>query len=158
MAQRIDWHGEPDAPAVNSVKPSAGCFVRRGGEVLLIERTDNGNWSMPGGAMDPGESLAGCAVRETWEETGVRVEATSVLGLWTDPGHRIEYTSDGEVRQEFTVIFAARYVSGEPTSSSESRRVVWVPIDEVDQLPMDLSQRDRVNWCLSQEGTYFDPA
>lgn len=113
---------------------------------------------MPGGAMDPGESLAGCAVRETLEETGVRVEVTSVLGLWTDPEHRIEYTSDGEVRQEFTVIFGARYVSGEPTSSSESRRVVWVPVHQVDELRMDPSQRKRISWCLSQEGTYFDPA
>lgn len=113
---------------------------------------------MPGGAMDPGESLAGCAVRETLEETGVRVEVTSVLGLWTDPEHRIEYTSDGEVRQEFTVIFGARYVAGEPTSSSESRRVVWVPVHQVDELRMDPSQRKRISWCLSQEGTYFDPA
>lgn len=143
---------------MNSVKPSAGAFVRHGDEVLLIERTDNGNWSMPGGAMDPGESLAGCAVRETREETGVQVKVTSVLGPWTDPGHRIEYTSDGEVRQEFTVIFGARYVSGDPVLSSESRRVAWVPVDQVEQLPMDVSQRKRVSWCIEGDRVYFDPA
>lgn len=159
MGERIDWHGEPGAPEVNSIRPSAGCLVRRGDEVLLIERTDNGNWSMPGGAMDPGESLAGCAARETLEETGVAVEVTGVSGIFTDPNHRIEYTSDGEVRQEFTVIFTASYVSGEPVASAESRRVAWVRMDRVLSLRMDDSQRQRLTWATEHAGeVFFDPA
>lgn len=153
---RIDWHGEPEAPEANSLRPSAGAFVRRGEDVLLIERTDNGNWSMPGGAMDPGESLPGCAVRETLEETGVEIEVTGVSGIYTDPGHRIEYTSDGEVRQEFTVIFTARPVGGAPSTSSESRRVVWVPAGDIPGLRMDRSQRKRLEWALEGQGVYLD--
>lgn len=159
MSRRIDWHGEPEAPEVNSIVPSAGAFVRRGDEVLLIERTDNGNWSMPGGALDAGESLPGCAVRETREESGVEIEVTGVSGIYTDPGHRIEYTSDGEVRGEFSVIFHARYVSGEPTTSSESRVVRWVPLSQVAQLQMDPSQHKRVLWAVEHpEEVYLDPA
>lgn len=116
--------------------------------MLLIERTDNGNWSMPGGAMDLGESLVGCAVRETAEEAGVQVEVVGLSGIYTDPSHVIEYTSDGETRQEFTVVFHARYVSGELTTSSESRRVCWVPVDQVEDLTMDPSQRKRLLWAL----------
>lgn len=66
------------------------------------------------------------AGRRFLEETGISVAITDLVGIWTDPRHRIEYTSDGEVRQEFTVIYAGRYVSGEPTPSKESLSVEWV--------------------------------
>lgn len=159
MGKRIDWHDDPDAPEVNSVVPSATAFVEDdAGAVLLIERTDNGHWSMPGGAMDPGESLTACAVRETQEETGVDVDVTGLIGIWTSPGHRIEYTSDGEVRQEFTVVYRATYRSGQPTPSSESKIVRWVPREEIAQLPMDRSQRERIKWALSGQPVRIDPA
>src|ERR687889_570755 len=123
MGQRIDYYDDPDAPAANSIRPSAGAFVTRDGHLLLIERSDNGNWSMPGGAQDPGESLTATAVRETFEETGVKVRATGLVGIFTDPKHVVHYTSDDEVRQEFTVIYRADYVDGEPTNSDESKTV-----------------------------------
>lgn len=159
MSRRIDWHDDPAAPEVTSIVPSATCYVEDGdGAVLLIERTDNGRWSMPGGAMDPGETLTGCAVRETKEEAGVDVEVVDLVGIWTSPGHRIEYTSDGEVRQEFTVVYRARYVAGDLTPSSESRRVQWVDRGAVEQLPMDRSQRERIAWALSGQPPRLDPA
>jgi len=58
MGKRIDYFDDPSAPPANSVKPSATAFVLRDGAVLLTCRSDNGNWSMPGGAHDPGESLS----------------------------------------------------------------------------------------------------
>lgn len=160
MGRRIDWWDDPAAPPINSVKPSAAAYVldESGTKVLLICRDDNGNWSMPGGAMDPGESLAGCAVRETREEAGVEIEVTGVGGIWTDPRHRLEYTSDGEVRQEFTVVYKARVVGGQPTPSKESVRVEWVPLTVLDDLPMDRSQRLRLEWMRRGDGVYFDPA
>lgn len=158
MGKRIDWYDDPQAPQANSIKPSAGAYVERDGRVLLIRRDDNGNWSMPGGAMDPGESLAACAVRETLEESGVVVEVTGLGGIWTDPRHVIEYTSNGEVRQEFTAIYRARYVSGEPTTSSESTSVEWVPLEDVPALQMDRSQRMRIDWLTSRQEPYVDGA
>lgn len=158
MGRRIDWYDDPSAPEVNSIKPSAGAFVRDDpGRILLIRRDDNGNWSMPGGAMDPGESLTACAVRETLEETGISIEVTGLVGIWTDPRHRIEYTSDGEVRQEFTIIYAGRYLAGEPTPSAESTHVEWVSPDAVPSLQMDRSQRIRIDWALSHDYPHVDP-
>ncbi|MEV0686850.1 NUDIX domain-containing protein [Nocardia sp. NPDC050378] len=158
MGRRIDYHHDPNAPAANSVRPSAGAFVRQGDSVLLICRSDNGNWSMPGGAHDPGESLSRTAVRETDEETGVAVELTGIVGIFTDPDHVIHYTSNDEVRQEFTVIYRAEAVGGTPTTSSESTRVEWVPIDRIPTLKMDPSQRKRLDWALTQDEPYIDPS
>ena len=58
MSTRIDYYGDPDAPAANSVRPAASAFVVKNDAVLLIERSDNGNWSMPGGAHESGETLS----------------------------------------------------------------------------------------------------
>ncbi|MHA6752237.1 NUDIX hydrolase [Dermacoccus nishinomiyaensis] len=148
-ARRRDYYDDPAAPPANSIKPSASAYVTHEGRVLLIERTDNGNWTMPGGAMDAGESLPACAVRETREESGLDVEVDGLVGTYTDPLHVIHYDHgrpDDEVRQEFTVVFRAhpRDPSQAPSTSDESRRVQWVALDDVDELTMDDSQRMRL--------------
>lgn len=157
MGKRFDYFDDPAAPRANSVKPSATAFVLRDGAVLLTCRSDNGNWSMPGGAHDPGESLSMTAVRETKEETGIDVQLTGVAGIYTDPRHVIHYTSNDEVRQEFTVVYRADYVAGEPTPSSETTRVQWVPVADIDELEMDRSQRMRIQWAVNETGTWIDP-
>jgi ADP-ribose pyrophosphatase YjhB (NUDIX family) len=151
VSRRIDYFDDPAAPKANSIVPSANVVVVNDqGEILLIHRTDNDNWAVPGGAMDPGESLTDCAVRETLEETGVRVEVTGLVGIYTDPRHVILYTSNGEVRQEFSVVYTARPVGGTPTPSSESREVVWVAPDQLDQLTMHPSMRLRIGHFLER--------
>jgi 8-oxo-dGTP pyrophosphatase MutT (NUDIX family) len=157
MGERIDYYDDPKAPQANSVKPSASAFVLRNGKVLMSRRVDNGNWTMPSGAHDPGESLSMTAVRETLEETGITVQPVGVAGIFTDPRHVIHYTSNDEVRQEFSVVYRAEYVSGEARCSSETNQVEWVPVDELDDLPMDRSQRERIRWALHHEGTRIDP-
>jgi 8-oxo-dGTP pyrophosphatase MutT (NUDIX family) len=157
MGRRIDYYNDPAAPPANSIRPSAGAYVTNGDGVLLIRRDDNGNWSMPGGAQDPGESLSRTAVRETEEETGIRVTLTGLVGIFTDPRHVIHYTSNDEVRQEFTVIYRADFVSGSPTPSKESTHVEWVPIDRLQSLQMDVSQRRRIEWAAAHDEPYIDP-
>ncbi len=157
MGERIDYYNDPDAPPANSTKPSASTFVLHDGKVLMTRRTDNGNWTMPSGAHDPGETLTQTAVRETLEETGITIEPYDLAGIYTDPRHVIHYTSNDEVRQEFSVVYRARYLAGEPTCSDETTEVRWIPIDELEELPMDRSQRERLRWAVAQERTRIDP-
>jgi ADP-ribose pyrophosphatase YjhB (NUDIX family) len=104
VARRIDFYDDPAAPTANSLVPSVNVVVTNAaGGVLLIRRSDNQNWAVPGGAIDLGESMVQAAVRETKEETGIDCEITGLAGIYTDPKHVILYTSNGEVRQEFSL-------------------------------------------------------
>lgn len=143
--RRVDYLDDPNAPAPNSIVPSVNVVVVGDDDaILLIRRTDNDNYALPGGGMDLGESMPQAAVRETKEETGVDVEITSLVGIYTNPRHLIEYTSNGEVRQEFSVVFTARPVGGTPAPSSESSEVVWVDPTKMDDLRMHPSMRQRI--------------
>ncbi len=150
MARRIDYFDDSAGPKPNSLVPSANVVVvNDAGDLLLIQRSDNENWALPGGAMDLGESLVDTAVRETLEETGVRCEVTGLLGIYTDPLHVILYTSNGEARQEFSVVFLAKPIDGEPTTSDESSQVKWVPVGDVVRLQLDRSMRMRIDHYLA---------
>lgn len=158
MGRRIDYLDDPDAPEPNSLVPSANAIVTNElGAILLICRTDNDNWSLPGGAMDLGESLGQTAIRETFEETGIEIELTGVSGIYTNPGHVLEYTSDGEVRQEFSVVFTAERTGGVPTPSSESSHVEWVAPADASNLQMHASMKKRIKRFLEEHTTpYWD--
>jgi len=150
MGRRIDFYDDPDAPRATSLVPSANVVVTNDdGEILLIRRSDNGNWALPGGAMDLGESLPDAAVRETAEETGIDVEITGLIGIYTDPRHVIFYTSNNEVRQEFSVVFVGRPVGGTLTTSPETTDVRWMRPDEIASLSMDRSMRMRLDHFLT---------
>lgn len=150
MGRRIDYYGDLSAPKANSLVPSVNVIVVNDGEdILMIRRSDNGNWAVPGGAIDLGESVAQAGVRETLEESGIACTITGLVGIYSDPKHVILYTSNGEARQEFSIVLTGRPLRGEPTASDESTEVRWVPVDEVGGLTMDRSMRLRINDYLS---------
>ena len=151
MSRRIDFYDDPGAPAATSIVPSVNVVVTNdAGEVLLIRRSDNDNWAVPGGAVDLGESVAQAAVRETREESGIDCKITGIVGIYSDPRHVILYTSNGEVRQEFSILLTATAIGGQPTPSSESSDVRWVKVGELAEYGMDRSMRKRVDHYLER--------
>ena len=90
--------------------------------MLLIRRSDNDNWALPGGGVDIGESLTQAAVRETREESGIECQVTGLSGIYTDPGHVILYTSNGEVRQEFSIVLTAIATGGQLAAEQRDHR------------------------------------
>lgn len=147
---RTDYYNDPGAPAANSLVPSVTAATRDSrGRLLLIQKVDNGFWALPGGAMDLGESIRDAAVREVEEETGVRVEVTGLVGIYTDPGHVMAY-DDGEVRQEFSVCFHACPISGEPREDgTETKAARWVELADLPGLSIHPSMRRRIDAALA---------
>jgi 8-oxo-dGTP pyrophosphatase MutT (NUDIX family) len=116
----------------------------------LRRPTDDGSWALPGGAVDLGESVAQAAVREILEESGIECAVTGIVGIYSDPQHVILHTSNGEVRQEFSIVLTAQPLAGQPTPSSESSEVRWVPASEVPGYTMVRSPHIRINDFLAR--------
>ncbi|WP_280332544.1 NUDIX hydrolase [Nocardia wallacei] len=143
---RVEYYDDPNAPQPNSIVVAATAFVRDAdNRVLLIQRSDNRLWAIPGGAQDFGEYITETAVRETREETGIDIEVTCLVGIYSDPRHIMAY-SDGEVRQQFSICFKA-HPTGTDTlkPSPESPNVRWTSRNELATLPIHPSIRLRIN-------------
>jgi ADP-ribose pyrophosphatase YjhB (NUDIX family) len=141
---RTDYYDDPDAPQVNSVVPAVTAFVQdSAGRILMERRTDNGRWGLPGGTHQAGESITETVVREVVEETGLQVKVDRMIGIYTDPRRVIAF-SDGEVRQEFSMCFAAHVVGGDLAVSTESLAVEWIARDCLDRLDIAPTTRARI--------------
>lgn len=147
---RVDYFHDPNAPKANSLRPAVSAFVQNGqGRILMIRRTDNDKYAIPGGQQEVGETLSQATIREVKEETGIDVEILDLIGLYSDPAHVIAY-HDGEVRQEFSICFRARPIGGELANSEESSEVQWIEVEEIDRLDIHPSIRLRIAHGLAQ--------
>jgi len=141
---RTEYYRDPDAPRANRIVVAAVAFVQDSdGRVLLIQRSDNDLWALPGGAQDVGETVSAAAERETLEETGYRVTVTDLIGVYSDPQHVIAY-EDGEVRQQFALSFRADLVDGQLATSDETPNVAWVSRSDLDRYRINPSIRLRI--------------
>ncbi|MEU6153698.1 NUDIX domain-containing protein [Actinosynnema sp. NPDC047251] len=153
---RIDYLNEPNAPRATGIRVAVSAVVRdQGGRILMIRRADNDKYAIPGGGQDVGETLAAAVVREVEEETGIRVEVTGLVGLYSNPAHVIAY-DDGEVRQEFSICFRARPLGGDLRTSDESTEVLWAEPTDLDDLDIHPSIRLRiVHGLIDDRAPYF---
>jgi len=152
---RTDYYNDPDAPAANSVVPSTTAVViDEHDRIVLIRRRDNDLWALPGGGMELGESIVDTAVREVKEETGLDVEVTGLIGVYTDPRHVMAYT-DGEVRQQFSLCFTTRLLGGDLLADSESTDIAWTPSQDILSLNIHPSMRLRIQHYLDHRDTPY---
>jgi 8-oxo-dGTP pyrophosphatase MutT (NUDIX family) len=153
---RVEYWNDPNAPKANTLVPACGTVtVDESGRILMQRRRDTGQWALPMGKMEIGETPSQCAVRETAEETGVLVEPVGVLGVYSDPGHIIAYT-DGEIRQEYEVMLIARPVGGHPEANDEASDVRWVKPEELHALDIHPTQWRQLNDFLGGTTPHID--
>lgn len=118
------------------VTPFVGCdsfILDDTGRVLLIRRSDNKLWALPGGCQDLGETPAECAIRETKEETGYDVEIRSLIGVFSSC--RYPYIHYPWKDNQFThILFLASIVGGDSEPSSESIEVRFFSLSELPEL------------------------
>lgn len=145
---RKDYAHETVMPAANSMKPAAAVAIVDNNRILMLKRIDNGKWTLPGGTMGLSESLIDCAIREVKEETNLEVLITDVIGTYTDPDVRIEY-SDGEVRREFTIVYYGKTSNSEVVIDDESSAYAWIPFEKIMEYSMAISQRKRIKDVLN---------
>jgi 8-oxo-dGTP pyrophosphatase MutT (NUDIX family) len=125
------------------------------GEILLQKRADNGFWSMPGGAIDPGESAAQGALREVWEETGLQVRIVRLVGVYSDPrNYMITQYPGGDIVHNVSLCFVCAWVSGTLQISHESTDIGYFSVEALPE-PMMPSHRIRLQDVLAQQREPF---
>lgn len=148
--------GGSAGPVANALVPAVGAFVRDdAGALLLIKRRDSGRWALPGGAQEIGESVTAAVRREVAEETGLHVEITGIVGVYSDP-HRIIVYPDGETRQEYSVLVRARVTGGVLRAGDDAVEACWCPVARVAALDVHPAMRRRIEHGLHRREPYID--
>jgi 8-oxo-dGTP pyrophosphatase MutT (NUDIX family) len=114
--------------------PAVAAVLRDEHGRVLIQRDHHGNWSLPAGAIEPGEAPARAVAREVHEETGLRVRVERVLGVVGGARYRSTYPNGDRVEYVVTV-FACTPVAGELIKSNdETSKLEWFSPDQVPAL------------------------
>lgn len=149
----IILHGERIAAQGRlSIGCSACLFDDSGRKILLTRRTDNGRWCLPGGMMDPGESVAEACAREVREETGLEVQVTRLIGVYSSPDRLLTY-ADGNKYHLVSLHFAVAKLSGEIGLSNETTEWGYFTQPEIDALDVMEHHRERISDAWADNST-----
>jgi 8-oxo-dGTP pyrophosphatase MutT (NUDIX family) len=120
------------------------------GRIFLTRRADNGQWCLPSGGMEPGESVSEACEREVWEETGLRVRARRLVGVYSHPDQLVVY-ADGNKAHIVALHFEADRVSGEPGLSNETTEFGYFTIEELEGMEFFVRHKERILDTLEKQ-------
>ena len=110
-----------------------GIVENAAGEVLLVQNMDSGNWTLPGGQIEIGETLPQGLLREIYEESGIVATVDTLVCVHSNTQGRPGWGEYAWVPTKVMFSFACTYVSGTPRGSNETHQAVWVPKEKVPQ-------------------------
>ena len=122
---------------------SAVIFNATKDKVLLTRRADNGQWCLPSGGVEPGESVTETCERETWEETGLKIQVERLVGVYDNPNYLLEY-ADGNRVQVIALNFEAAIIGGEIRLSDETTDIRYFPLLEIEDMELILDHKQRI--------------
>jgi 8-oxo-dGTP pyrophosphatase MutT (NUDIX family) len=128
---------------------SAAIFNEEG-KILLTRRVDNGQWCLPSGGMDAGESPSETAIREVFEETGLQVGLTRLVGVYSDPNQLVMYV-DGNKAQIVAIHFEAEVTGGTLGLSNETSDFGYFSLEEMKGLEMLGHHKKRIEDTLARK-------
>ena len=134
-------------------KIRVGCsaaIINDEGKVLLTRRLDNGQWCLPSGGMDAGESPSETAVREVFEETGLHVRVTRLVGVYSDPNQLVMYV-DGNKVQIVALHFEAEITGGTLGLSNETSDFGYFSLKEMEGMEMLGHHKKRIEDTLARK-------
>ncbi len=120
------------------------------GKFLLTRRADNGQWCLPGGAVESGETVAEACIREVWEETGLNVRVKRLVGVYSHPDQLIIY-KDGNKAFIVAIHFEVQVTGGELGLSNETTDFGYFTVEEMEKLEMLGRHKERVLDTLKQQ-------
>lgn len=126
---------------------SAVIFDEKREKVLLTQRADNGRWCIPGGQLEAGESAAEACEREVWEETGLKVRAKRLIGVYSNPDQLVIYP-DGNKAFFVVINFEVEILEGELGLSNETTAFGYFSLEEMESMPMHGEHKTRVEDAL----------
>ena len=133
---------ERDHERALGIRPSVSAVIfDRRRRLLLQQRSDGGQWGLPGGSVEIGESVTGAVAREVREETGLTVVPRRLVGVYSDPELQVVRYPDGNVWHYVTVCFECVVRGGSLTTCDETLALEWVPLDA---LPAALLPNHRI--------------
>jgi 8-oxo-dGTP pyrophosphatase MutT (NUDIX family) len=118
---------------------SCAAAIVEGERVLMTQRSDNARWCLPSGGLDAGESVAEACAREVLEETGLRVELTRLIGIYSDPNRVFAYPDN--VWHVVELLFSAKVVGGTLRLTGETLAARFCTREEA--IRLDLLENDR---------------
>ena len=147
MARIDEYFHDPHPPPVQGLVAVIYAIVRDGdGRVLLVRRTDDGNWELPGGRIEVGETASEAVRREVYEESGITIALTGVSGIYSDPGHIVVYPVEG-ARQQVAICVHARPVRPDERprpDHDEATAAAWFTVAETAALAVHPDVRRRL--------------
>lgn len=111
---------EADWQAALGVRSSVSAVILADDRLLLQQRSDGGQWGLPGGSVEVGESVTEAVVREVREETGLEVEPTRLVGVYSDPAIQVVRYPTGHVWHYVTLLFECAVKGGTLTTCDET--------------------------------------
>jgi ADP-ribose pyrophosphatase YjhB (NUDIX family) len=161
MVRLREYYQDPSAPTAHDVLPAAFAAVRNStGELLLVRRIDDGNWELPGGRIEVGESASHAVVREVAEESGITIELIGLAGVYSDPTH-VLVDPDATIHQQLALCFHAvpTLTDGDKArpDNVETDAAAWFSTTEIADLTMHPAMRLRIDTVLREpRQSYFD--